>query len=47
LAAEVAAIDYGNFKGSVADDRLHDAYAAFWGIHARLQPTPPYSGRRA
>lgn len=46
LAKQAEAIGYGNFKGSVKDRRLHDAYSAFWGIHARLQPTAPYSGRR-
>jgi len=46
LAALAEGVDYPNFKGSVRDDRLHSAYNAFWGIHARLQPTPPYSGRR-
>jgi hypothetical protein len=39
-------VDYSNFKNSVGDRRLHDAYSGFWGIHARLQPTAPYSGRR-
>lgn len=45
IAAEVMGIKYDNFKNSVREDRLHDAYAAFWNIHARLQPTAPYSGR--
>lgn len=47
IAAEVLGIDYNNFKGSVRNNKLHDAYAGFWNIHARLQPTPPYSGRAA
>lgn len=46
LAEAVMEVDYDNFKNSVADDDLHDAYGAFWNIHARLQPTAPYSGRR-
>lgn len=45
MTAEVARINYSNFKNSVIDDALHNAYAAFWGIHARLQPTAPYTGR--
>lgn len=40
---EVLGIDYDNFKNSVKDRPLHDAYAAFWNIHARLQPTRPYA----
>jgi hypothetical protein len=47
IAAEVGTIDYPNFKDSVSDHKLHDAYAAVWRIMARLQPTPPYSGRGA
>lgn len=45
IAAEVMGIKYDNFKNSVKDNRLHDAYAAFWNVHARLQPTAPYTGR--
>ena len=44
VAAQVGRINYGNFKSSVRDDKLHDAYSAFWSIHARLQSPPPYSG---
>lgn len=47
VASEVRGIDYGNFKGSVRNNKLHDAYSAFWGIHSRLQPTRPYSGAAA
>ena len=36
-----------NFKSSVSDNRLHDAFAGFWSIMARLQPIPPYSRGRA
>lgn len=46
VAAAVTSISYGNFKNSVKDDLLHKAYAAVWGIMARLQPTAPYSGGR-
>jgi hypothetical protein len=45
LTAEVMSLDYPNFKNSVREDRLHNAYAAFWNVHARLQPTAPYTGR--
>ncbi|WP_441280588.1 hypothetical protein [Tardiphaga sp. 862_B3_N1_1] len=44
LMAQAMGINYNNFKDSVRDHKLHDAYAAFWSIHARLQPTAPYSG---
>jgi hypothetical protein len=46
LMVQVMAIDYGNFKDSVKDRRLHDAFARIWSIMAALQPTAPYSGRR-
>jgi len=46
IAHEVASIDYGNFKNSVKNNRLHDAFARIWSIMAALQPTPPYSGVR-
>lgn len=45
LIGQVMSLDYSNFKNSVRDNRLHDAYAAFWNVHARLQPTAPYTGR--
>ena len=44
LAAEVTAIDYPNFKNSVVNRTLHDAYAAIWHVMAKLQPSRPYSG---
>ena len=43
-ANEVRGISYNNFKASVSTKKLHDAYAGFWNIHSRLQPTAPYSG---
>ena len=46
IAAQVEDIQYDNFKNSVRNNKLRDAYSAFWGIHARLQPSPPYSARR-
>ena len=44
LAGEVQRILYGNFKSSVRDRPLHDAYLRVWSIMAELQPTKPYSG---
>jgi len=32
IAARVAAIDYRNFKGSVADQPRHDAYMKVWEV---------------
>lgn len=46
LALHVYSMDYGNFKNEVKNRRLHDAFAAIWGVMARLQPKPPYSGHR-
>ena len=43
IADQVMGIDYDNFKDSVADDRLHSAYAGVWHTMARLQPIAPYS----
>lgn len=43
VAQHVAGIDYPNFKDSVDDRPLHDAYARFWGIMANLQEIRPYS----
>lgn len=44
LQNEVLRISYGNFKSSVADDDLHDAYMKVWTAMADLQPLRPYSG---
>ncbi|MFM0647964.1 hypothetical protein PQR14_26910 [Paraburkholderia bryophila] len=43
IAQSLMEIDYGNFKNSVKDRYLHDAYANVWGIMADLQEIPPYS----
>lgn len=43
ISAQVLGIDYGNFKNSVKDEDLHDAYAGFWHLMARVQPQRPYS----
>jgi hypothetical protein len=37
LVREVGNVTYGNFKNSVKNDALHDAYAGFWSIMYRLQ----------
>lgn len=42
VAASLRDIDYGNFKNSVKDANLHDAYASVWGVMASLQEIPPY-----
>ena len=47
IGQHVAGINYGNFKNSVKNNKLHDAFAGFWSIMARLQPIPPYSRGRA
>jgi Txe/YoeB family toxin of Txe-Axe toxin-antitoxin module len=37
MADMVYTIDYDNFKDSVKDKDLHDAYSGFWSIMYRLQ----------
>lgn len=44
MATEIEDIDYSNFKDSVSDKRLHDAYLRVWSEMSMLQPRPPYSG---
>ncbi len=44
LTGEVQRVVYNNFKNSVRDNDLHHAYNAVWGVMAKLQPKPPYSG---
>lgn len=39
LAARVLAIDYGNFKDSVKEPKLHHLYSTWLG-----QPSPPAAG---
>lgn len=43
MAEQVRSIGYSNFKDSVKNKPLHDAYARFWGIMANLQELRPYS----
>lgn len=47
LCAEVDRIVYNNFKASVRDAKLHNAYNRVWSVMADLQPLVPYSGNRA
>ena len=44
LVAEVDRIVYSNFKASVRDNDLHNAYNQVSSVMADLQPLPPYSG---
>jgi len=37
IAAQVDLIDYGNFKDSVRDDRLHNAYMRVWGAMLSIE----------
>lgn len=43
VMGHVLGIHYGNFKDSVEDKELHDAYARVWGNMASLQYVRPYS----
>ena len=43
VAERIKAIDYDNFKDSVADDELHNAYSSVWSVMGRLQPGGPYN----
>ena len=43
IQQEVLRIDYPNFKSSVIDDDLHDAYMRVWSAMAALQDPRPYS----
>ena len=44
LAGEVDRITYDNFKSSVTDMPLHNAYLRCWTAMAALQNPAPYSG---
>lgn len=43
VTEEIMGIDYDNFKNSVADHKLHNAYSVVWHTMARLQPIAPYA----
>lgn len=47
MNGEVDRIAYSNFKDSVGDKGLHDAYLRVWSHMSLLQPVPPYSGARS
>lgn len=46
LTEELMRVVYSNFKDSVHDRPLHDAYMRVWSAMATLQPKAPYAGRR-
>lgn len=41
IAQQVDAIGYTNFKNSVEDDALHNAYADVWVVMQAVQKRPP------
>lgn len=43
IAAAVNAIDYPNFKNSVGNQALHDAYSKTWYTMSALQTVRPYA----
>lgn len=43
LVDQVATLNYDNFKNSVSNTKLHDAFARIWHVMAALQPKRPYS----
>jgi hypothetical protein len=47
MAAELDRVVYNNFKASTRDNKLHNAYNAVWGVMAKLQEVPPYSGNNS
>lgn len=46
VAAQVAGIDYDNFKNEVKDKKLKRACSDVWGVCALIGDHAPYSGRR-
>jgi len=46
LESEVDRVEYPNFKDSVRDKELHDAYMGVWTEMARVQHPGPYSKPR-
>jgi len=45
ISEHIFGVDYSNFKDSVKDRPLHDAYMRVWHAMATLQPQAPYAGR--
>jgi hypothetical protein len=46
IGTMIDSIDYPNFKDSVKDRELHDAYLDVWAAMAGVQFPPPYGGVR-
>lgn len=46
LVERTCSLDYKNFKGSVPDQKRHEAYAGVWGVMHRLQEKLRGAGRR-
>ena len=46
IAEYIMEIDAPNFKASVKDKPLHDAYMGVWSVMGRLQPGGPYGHGR-
>ena len=46
MLGELRRITYPNFKNSVHEDDLHDAYNRVWHAMASVQNPPPYSDRQ-
>ena len=42
LARELDRVVYSNFKDSVTDKPLHDAYLKVWNAMSAVQPLPPF-----
>jgi hypothetical protein len=45
MSAIVSDITYPNFKDSVKEPRLHEAYTRVWEAMGRIQDPPPYQHR--
>ncbi len=45
LSKLVGELNYGNFKNSVQEDDLHQAYSRVWHVMGTVQPGGPYAGK--
>lgn len=43
IASQIEKIDYDNFKNSVRDNQLHDAYMKMWQAMSDVQVIAPYT----
>lgn len=43
MASQIEKIDYDNFKNSVRDNQLHDAYMKMWQAMSDVQVIAPYT----